>query len=86
MSVTDIKILKYSTDGKISYKLNYSDEEFTELRKPRNSSDTFSESVPVSYIKPLQIKGSKFRYLQQIIEVIPKDYHAYYDQLPNTDN
>jgi hypothetical protein len=34
--VTDIRNLKYTAEGTIMYKLNYSDKEYTELRKPRN--------------------------------------------------
>ncbi|WAR21214.1 hypothetical protein MAR_015188 [Mya arenaria] len=83
---TDIRVLKYTVDGNILYKLNYSDREFCELRKPRNASHSFTEYVPAAYVKPLVLKKSKYQHLQQIKEVIPKDYHAYYDQLPHAES
>ncbi|WAR21184.1 hypothetical protein MAR_015158 [Mya arenaria] len=64
--VTDIRVLKYTVDGNILYKLNYSDREFCELRKPRNASHSFTEYVPAAYVKPLVLKKSKYQHLQQI--------------------
>jgi hypothetical protein len=84
--VTDIRILKYTVNGDILYKLHYSDKDFKEIRKPRNSNPTFNESLPMSYTKALPLRKSKYNHLQQIKSVIPKDYHSFYDQLPYTDN
>lgn len=81
--VTDIRLLKYSPDGLIAYKINYTDESYTDLRKPRNAVNTFDENITRSFSKPLKLKKSKFQHLQQIKHVIPKDYHAFYDALPH---
>lgn len=55
--VTDIRVLKYTVDGNIMYKLNYSESEFREIRKPRNSTHSFTELVPPAFTKPFALKS-----------------------------
>ncbi|KAK6168332.1 hypothetical protein SNE40_020889 [Patella caerulea] len=81
--VTDIRVLKYSPDGSITYKLDYNDE-FGDLpRRSRSTSDVSSDenTVPQLYPEPLPIKTSKYRHLQELKSVIPVDYHGFYDGL-----
>ena len=84
--VTDKRVLKYTSAGDILYKLNHSDEEFQELRKPWSTSLVADKPVPHAYSKPIPLKSSKYTHLQQIKDVIPKDYHSFYDSLPHVSN
>lgn len=82
--VTDLRVLRYTTDGHIMYKFNYSDEEFCKLTRQRNAPINFKEPVPAAYTRALPLKISKYAHLQKLKEVIPQDYHAFYNQLPHT--
>ncbi|OWF39290.1 hypothetical protein KP79_PYT25194 [Mizuhopecten yessoensis] len=81
--VTHIRVLKYTPDGKIEYKLMY-DEEFQEL--PRRSRRQEPRVVTSQlYSCPVNIKKSKYKHLQELKKVMPKDYHGLYDALPHSD-
>ena len=78
--VVDIRVLHYSTNGDVTYKLMFSDE-FRELpRRARNSEANHEDPGPL-YDKPLAIKKSKFDHLMALKHVIPSDYHPFYDKL-----
>ncbi|KAK7504088.1 hypothetical protein BaRGS_00004820 [Batillaria attramentaria] len=79
--VTDIRALKYGTDGIIQYKLHHSDE-WSPLPS-RNSNRNAPVTIPKMYSQPIPIKKTKFEDLQQLKEVIPREYHTFYDQPPH---
>ncbi|WAR25418.1 hypothetical protein MAR_011122 [Mya arenaria] len=84
--VTDIRVLKYNTDGSIAYKLNHSDE-FGDIPKPRSSrvaNPSISDRVENLYSHRLSIRKQKYEHLQQLKSVIPRDYHSFYDTLLHT--
>ena len=76
--VVDIRGLLYSPDGVIQYKLNHTDA-WTPL--PRRSNKATATSTHQLYRQPRPIKKTKWDHLQQLKAVVPKDYHAFYDQL-----
>lgn len=79
--ITDIRSLKYTKDGKIMYKLSHLDD-YMDLPVRRNTTTpTGHELVTRLYTKQLKIKESKYQHLQELKEVIPKDYHLFYDVL-----
>lgn len=81
--VTDIRQLRYTSDGNIGYKTNHNDNGFTLLRKPRLANEDLID-VPCLFDMPLSLKKTKYDHLQQMKNVIPKDYHAFFDALPHT--
>nr|CAH7738743.1 unnamed protein product [Callosobruchus chinensis]CAH7745920.1 unnamed protein product [Callosobruchus chinensis] len=74
--VTDLRALKYSTDG-VSYKLNF-DHDWTAL--PKRINWTVGAVKPL-YDAPIPLKGDKYDHLQALKSVIDKDYHGFYDSL-----
>ncbi|XP_041359493.1 uncharacterized protein LOC121375878 isoform X1 [Gigantopelta aegis] len=82
--VTDIRVLKYTPDGTIQYKLQYTDE-FRDL--PRRSRSRLSiEGIQECTVQqllsgPVPISGTKYNHLQELKSVIPQDYHLFYDSL-----
>ncbi|KAK6175213.1 hypothetical protein SNE40_013721 [Patella caerulea] len=80
--VNDIRVLKYNPgkDGRIEFKLHYSDE-FQELPRRFFVKSPGGEEVGKAYTVPLKIKASKYNHLQELKSVIPKDYHSFYDNL-----
>lgn len=78
--VTDLRVIHYSRNGHITYKLLFGDE-FQELpRKARNSEANPDNPGPL-YEESLVIKQSKFDHLMALKHVIPADYHPFYDKL-----
>ena len=75
--VTDLRCLKYLPNGDIMYKVNYQDE-WQELPMPRNIQ---LKEPSVLHPDKIKIKETKFQHLQQLKNVMPKDYHSFYDQL-----
>ena len=74
--VTDIRNLQYTPDGRILYKLTYSDQ-YAELRKPRTSCSKYTDEPQLAYTRPIKLKRTKFQHLQQIKTVIPNDCQPY---------
>lgn len=85
-TVTDIRVLRYNTDGKIEYKLKHSDAEFLEIPRARSNR---TRELSVSHIpdklyrNSIPIKKGKYQHLMQLKSVVPKDYHGFYDNLPH---
>ncbi|KAK7486390.1 hypothetical protein BaRGS_00022314 [Batillaria attramentaria] len=79
--VTDIRALKYGTDGIIQYKLHHSDE-WSPLPS-RNSNRNAPVTIPKMYSQPIPIKKTKFEDLQQLKEVLTREYHTFYYQPPH---
>lgn len=84
-TVNDIRQLKYNTDGTIKYKLRHVDEWTTLSTRKRSSSmkPTHLSDLPSLYHRPIPIKKSKYDHLMSLKSTMPKDYHAFYDQLPH---
>lgn len=78
--VTDIRVLMYTPSGEIKYKLHYGDEPLDLPRRSRNSS-VGNRTISPLYMCPCPIKASKFRHLQELKDVIPRDFHQFYDAL-----
>ena len=79
--VNDIRVLQYTPSGNILYKLSF-DDVFQEIPKRRNFVCPKANDVVESlHSGPLQIKKTKYDHLQQLKDVVPKDYHSFYDNL-----
>lgn len=82
--VTDIKILKYTPDGTIYFKLKYDDDEpFSKLNQRQTVPRDYKspEVLRPLYSKPLKINKTKYEHLQQLKQYLPKDVHSFYDNL-----
>ncbi|WAR23826.1 hypothetical protein MAR_037495 [Mya arenaria] len=79
-TVSDIRLLKYTSDGKIMYKTRY-DESYIFLPEPRKKVASEDGFITRLYRNKLPIKHTKFQHLQQLKTVIPKVYHSFYDGL-----
>jgi hypothetical protein len=82
--VTDIRVVKYLPEGKMQFKLSYSDEDFQDVPKPRisrNVQNSDTNLIGKLYTGNLRIKKSKYLHLMQLKSVIPKDFHGFYDNL-----
>ncbi|KAK7115597.1 hypothetical protein V1264_001435 [Littorina saxatilis] len=78
--VTYIRALLYTADGQISYKLHLSDSWSPLPRRPNRGG-----AAPLTqlYTQLRPIKLTKFRDLQQLKHVIPREYHEFYNSLPH---
>lgn len=82
--VTDIRALKYTSDGSVAYKLRHT-ENYTamEYRNKKNINECFNYGeLPQLYERPLPIKKSKYDHLQSLKASLEKDYHEFYNNLP----
>lgn len=77
--VVDIRLLKYKPDGTIEYKLNFEDELQPLPRRPKKIALAVER---ILYSAPLPISESKYNHLQELKQVIPRDCHEFYDNLP----
>lgn len=81
-TVSDIRLLKYTIEGTILYKTGYSDN-YEPLPESRTrAKDDRNRDIISLYRHNLPLKPSKYQHLQQLKNVIPKDYHSFYDGLP----
>lgn len=79
--VVQLKVIKYTCEG-IFYKLQF-DEDYRLLpHRPKNISLVQAE-FPKLHSAPLSITERKFKDLQEIKNVIPRDCWPYYDSLPH---
>lgn len=78
--VTDIRVLRYNTNGTIDYKLMYSDEY---MRLPRRAKpiESLLLEPPQLHDGPQKITKTKFNHLQELKTVIPNDCHEFYNNL-----
>jgi len=79
--VTDIRVLKYTQDGVIQYKLNFADDYQYLPRRSKDGHPNEEDKVDDLYTNPVPIKPSKYKHLQDLKIVIPKDFHPFYDNL-----
>lgn len=80
-TVNDLCAIQYRPNGKLYYKLNFDDDWMVLEKRLSRKTQGIGEIVPL-YQNPLPIKKSKYDHLQQLKEVIPSDYHLFYDSLP----
>lgn len=78
--VTDLRVIHYSANGEVTYKLMFSDD-FSEFPRRAKNSEAQREEPFKLHDKPLAIKKSKFEHLMALKHVMPSDYHAFYDNL-----
>ena len=77
--VTDLRVIRYSSTGIITYATNYIDE-LQELPRKAKVQNRSRETSPLFNGKQ-RIKDSKFKHLMDLKAVIPRDYHSFYDEL-----
>ncbi|XP_067283020.1 uncharacterized protein [Pseudorasbora parva] len=75
--VHDIRAIRYNINGTMDYKIQHS-ADWTPFSKRQLQHTT---SVTPLYTECLKIKEMKYRHLQDLKEVIPKDFHSFYDNL-----
>ena len=77
--VTDIRGLQYKPNGDVNYRLRHSDEwKALPCRRPAAK---LPAKAKMLYSQPLKLSARKFQHLQELKELMPADYHAFYDSL-----
>ncbi|KAF2882615.1 hypothetical protein ILUMI_23561 [Ignelater luminosus] len=78
--VTDIRALEYRNNGDILFKLRHTGAfQFLPQRKQRSTGHVVPELL---YSRPIPIAESKRKCLRELKNVIAKDHHTFYDNLP----
>ncbi|XP_078141925.1 uncharacterized protein LOC144539812 [Centroberyx gerrardi] len=80
-TVHDVSAIRYNINGTMDFKIQHSDN-WTLLPKHQlrhTTSDTLT--VTPLYTESQKIKEMKYKHLQDLKEVIPKDFHSFYDNL-----
>ncbi|OXA41441.1 hypothetical protein Fcan01_23603 [Folsomia candida] len=77
--VTDIRQLKYNPSGIVEYKLDYRSAWLNLPRNPRTLEDIV---FPALYECRLKIPKRKYDDLQDLLQVIPQQFHDFYINLP----
>lgn len=78
--VVDVHCFRYTSNGKIQYKLSFS-EDFRDL--PRRPNKVAKDLLPSQLFKSrIPIQYTKWKHLQDLKCVIPQDFHYFYDSLP----
>ena len=79
-----MRALKYTSDGIVHYKLNHTDDQLV-LPEPRRARiDVVQQNVVVPtclFTDARPIAESKWKHLQELKAVVPRDYHTFYDNL-----
>ncbi|CAB3249531.1 unnamed protein product [Arctia plantaginis] len=78
--VVDIRALSYNPAGTIAYKINF-DDDWTDL--PIRPKTLRSINYSNLHSAPIPIASTKFNHLQQLKDVLPRDCHLFYDNLPH---
>ncbi|KAK7476129.1 hypothetical protein BaRGS_00032622 [Batillaria attramentaria] len=76
--VHDLRALRYSPDGEITYKLHHSDD-WKSL--PRTLARRSTGEIQNLYDQPRPIPRRKWQDLQQLKALLPDEYHCFYDSL-----
>ncbi|XP_051746313.1 uncharacterized protein LOC127510601 isoform X1 [Ctenopharyngodon idella] len=79
---SDIRAIRYNINGTMDFKIQHS-ADWTPFSKNQQIQHTNSSSPSVTplYTESLKIKEMKYRHLQDLKEIIPKDFHSFYDNL-----
>lgn len=80
-AVHDIRAIRYNNNGTIDFKINHSDDWRPHPGHQLQNSTSDYHTVTPLYSDRLKIKELKFKHLQDLKEVIPKDFHSFYDNL-----
>ena len=78
-TVADVCALKYTPDGRIQYKFDFPTE-WSDLPKPRKSKRKTKDvvlGITPLYNERLPMKQTKYQHLQQLKNVLLKDYHQF---------
>ncbi|XP_045887355.1 uncharacterized protein LOC123958143 [Micropterus dolomieu] len=80
-TVHDIRAIRYNINGMMYFKIQHSDTwtPFSKHQFRHTTSDT--PAVTPLYTESQKIKEMKYKHLQDLKEVIPKDFHSFYDNL-----
>ncbi|GAA6090909.1 uncharacterized protein LOC125141393 [Tachysurus ichikawai] len=78
---TKLRLCKYNNNGTMDLKINHSDDWCPHPSHKLRNSTSDSHTVTPLYSDSLKIKELKFEHLQDLKEVIPKDFHSFYDNL-----
>ena len=81
-TVTNLRVLRYSPDGTIQYKLGFNDQ-YHDFPRKAKINITENNTISDLHMNRIPIKASKFKHLQELKSVVPSDYHAFYDSLPH---
>ncbi|KAF2895104.1 hypothetical protein ILUMI_11075 [Ignelater luminosus] len=77
---TDIRALEYRNNGEILFKLRHTDTfQFLPQKQQKRTGHVVPELL---YYHPIPIAESKWKCLQELKNVIAKDHHTFYDNLP----
>lgn len=80
--VTDLRCIKYNPNWSVHVKLKLDSTDFMEL--PRRVKKPNGEiMVPPLRNNRIPIESTKFKHLQELKSVLPRDVHPYYDRLPH---
>lgn len=79
-TVTNLRVLNYGIDGKIKYKLHFTDD----LKDLPQRSKEVNLNTPLKplYQRRLEISKLKYDHLQSIKTTLPPESHHFYDTLP----
>ncbi|CAG2254832.1 unnamed protein product [Mytilus edulis] len=78
--VTNIRVLKYTEDGSIQYKLDFSDQYQDLPRRSKVGLPSVDDTIERLYLSQVPIKKAKYQHLQELKAVIPRDFHPFYDR------
>lgn len=81
-TVTDLRALKYTPEGKIFYKVNF-DDEYMDLPQRQKQINIKPILFQKLFQERLKIKNSKWTHLQQLKSFLTSDTHSFYDSLPH---
>ncbi|XP_057176831.1 uncharacterized protein LOC130545917 [Triplophysa rosa] len=80
-TVHNIRAIRYNNNGTMDFKIDHSDDCHPHPSHQLRNSTSDSHTVTPLYSDRLKIKELKFKHLQDLKEVIPKDFHSFYDNL-----
>ncbi|XP_050993142.1 uncharacterized protein LOC127182077 [Labeo rohita] len=80
-TVHDIRAIRYNNNGTMDFKINHSDDWHPHPSHQLRNSTSDSHTVTPLYSDRLKINELKFKHLQDLKEVIPKDFHSFYNNL-----
>ena len=80
--VTDLCALQYLPSGEINIKQGWHSSGFIPIPQ-RMKKVMGNEPLPALYKERLKIDANKFKHLQELKFVIPKEMHNFYETLPH---
>ncbi|KAL1005027.1 hypothetical protein UPYG_G00053610 [Umbra pygmaea] len=80
-TVHDIRAIRYNINGTMDYKIRHSDNWSPLSKNQLQHATSDGPVVTPLYTESQMIKEIKYKHLQDLKEVIPKDFHSFYDNL-----